>query len=93
MIELPDDLIERLYAGAFPVTVWRKHLGLTPNELASRAGMSPSELKRIEEAKRLRGKQGERLAAAMGISADCLRPMRGRWRGCDDALSEELPDE
>ncbi len=91
-MELPDELIERLYAGAFPVTVWRKHLGLTLNELASRAGMTPEELKGIEEAKRLRGKQGERLSAAMGIAPDCLLPIRGRFRGCDD-LPEDVPDD
>lgn len=86
-MELPDALIERLHTGAFPVTVWRNHLGLTQNELASRAGMTPSELRRIEEAKRLRGSQGERIAKGLGISPCHLRQVRGRYRGCDDALA------
>lgn len=87
MTDLPDEMIARILGGAFPVPIWRKHLGLTVNELASRAGMAPAELKRIEESKRFRGKQCERLAEAMGISPDHLRQVRDRYRGCDDALA------
>ena len=50
--------------------------------------MSPTELMRIEEAKRFRGKQCERIAAALGISPDHLCQIRGRFRGCDDALED-----
>lgn len=90
-MELPDHLIERLYAGAFPVAVWRNHLALTVNELASRAGVSPAALRRIEETKRLRGDECERLAAGLGISPCHLRQVRGRYRGCEDALAELGP--
>jgi len=90
-MDLPDALIERLYAGAFPVTVWRKHLGLSVNELASRAGMSPAELKRIEETKRMIGDQCERIAKGLGIAPCHLSQVRGRYRGCDDALAEDQP--
>ncbi|HEY0116269.1 MAG TPA: helix-turn-helix transcriptional regulator [Allosphingosinicella sp.] len=84
---LPDRLIEQLHAGAFPVTVWRKHRGLSERELASRAEMPPSELRRIEESRRLRDEQAKRLAAALGVTPACLAPLRGRFRGCEDALA------
>ncbi len=86
-MDLPDALIERLHAGAFPVTIWRKHLGLSVNELASRSGMAPAELQRIEDRKRLLGDQGERIAAGLGISPCHLCQVRGRYRGCDEALA------
>ena len=88
MSDLPDHLIEQLHGGASPVAVWRKHRGWTQGELASRAGMPPAELRRIEETRRLRDDQAERLATALGISFGCLDRVRGRFRGCDDALRD-----
>ena len=82
---LPDHLVEQIYGGSFPVTVWRKHRGWTQHELASRAGMSPSALRAIEQRKRLVEDEAEILAKALGISPCCLRA-RGRFRGCDEAL-------
>lgn len=93
MTDLPDHLIERLYAGAFPLVIWRKHRGLTQNELASLAGMPPGEVRRIENIKQFRGDQAERLAAALDIPPSCLSQVRGRWRGCEEALEGELPDD
>lgn len=83
---LPDRLIQQLHGGAFPVTVWRKHRGYTQRELASRAGMSPAELGRIEDSKRLRDDQADRLAEALGVTAACLSPVRGSFRSCEDGL-------
>ena len=45
---LTADEAERLWSGDNPVTVWREKRGLTPDALASAAGMSVSILHAIE---------------------------------------------
>jgi transcriptional regulator with XRE-family HTH domain len=87
MAELPDDLVSRIFAGASPVRLIREHRGLSQNELASAAGLSPSRLRQIEETKRIREEEAPRLATALGVSKCAFQSVRSRFRGCEDALA------
>jgi DNA-binding XRE family transcriptional regulator len=56
------------------VKAWRTHLGLTQREVAKRAGISQAALSQMEKsANELRTATLEKLARAMGISAEQLR--------------------
>jgi DNA-binding XRE family transcriptional regulator len=68
---LPIELMERLVAGEHPIRVWRTHRGLTREELATAAGVSPSYLTEIET-RRKRGSLTAiiKLAAALRVSPD-----------------------
>ena len=55
------------------VKAWRTHLGLTQREVAKRAGISQAALSQMEKsANELRTATLEKLARAMGISAEQL---------------------
>lgn len=49
---IPDEIVRREIAGESPVKLWREHLGLTQQELATRAGISKPYLSQIETGKR-----------------------------------------
>ena len=56
------------------VRAWRTHLGLTQREVAKRAGISQAALSQMEKStNELRTATLEKLARAMGISAEQLR--------------------
>ena len=56
------------------VKAWRTHLGLTQREVAKRAGISQAALSQMEKStNELRTATLEKLARAMGISAEQLR--------------------
>ena len=56
------------------VKAWRTHLGLTQREVAKRAGISQAALSQMEKStNELRTMTLEKLARAMGISAEQLR--------------------
>lgn len=70
---LPADLVERILAGENPVRVWRRHRGLSGQELAEKAGISQPYLSEIETGK----KEGsvsamKQIAEALGVSLDDL---------------------
>jgi DNA-binding Xre family transcriptional regulator len=51
---------------------WRKHLGLSQNDLAARVGISQPALSQMERTDNLRNSTMEKLARALGISPDQL---------------------
>ena len=48
---IPSPVVYALLDGENPVRVWREYRGLTPNEVAGRAGISFLNLSQIEEGK------------------------------------------
>ena len=66
---LPAALLDRLLAGASPVTIWREHRGLSQRALATAAGISTSYLNEIEA----RRKPGSARALASIAAALRLR--------------------
>ncbi|MCB0113952.1 MAG: helix-turn-helix transcriptional regulator [Caldilineaceae bacterium] len=70
---IPSEVVFALVHGENPVRVWRRHRGLTQDELAAEAGISKSYLSQIESGKR----QGTAtvlaaLAQALHVSVDDL---------------------
>lgn len=72
---LPADMVDRMLAGESPLKVWRKHRGMTLDQLARAAGTGHTILSRIENGK-LQGRPAvwRRLAEALGVSADDILP-------------------
>ena len=68
---LPVELVNRLFDGAHPITVWRERRGLSQEELAGAAGLMPDSVAAIE-AWRQPGSFTEiaKLAAALHLSLD-----------------------
>ena len=75
---LSADLVSRLIAGEHPVRIWRAHRGLTPRDLAERAGVSRSYLVEIETGRKPGSVAAfRRLAAALDLLVDDLLPVEG----------------
>ncbi|HEX6376292.1 MAG TPA: helix-turn-helix transcriptional regulator [Allosphingosinicella sp.] len=72
---LPAEMVDRILAGESPPKVWRKHRGLTLDQLARAAKMGHTILSRIENGK-LQGRTAawKRLAEALRVSADDILP-------------------
>lgn len=66
---IPHDVVSRTVDGATPVRAWREHLGFTQAEVAARLGISQSAYAQQEASERLRKATGEKIAAALGITA------------------------
>lgn len=49
---IPYEVVEALLNGVNPIRVWREHRGLSQQDLASAAGISPSYLSQLESGKR-----------------------------------------
>ena len=69
----PFEVAERILDGSHPVTVFREHRGFTARSLAEAAGVAPSYLSEIENAR----KPGSfdamaRIAAALKVPLDLL---------------------
>lgn len=72
---VPAHVLERLMRGEPPVLVWREHRGLSRDDLARRAGVSPAELAAIESGAAEGSLPGlTALAAALGLDLDDLVP-------------------
>lgn len=67
---VPHDVVEANVLRDVPmIRAWREHLGLTQDEVASRAGMTQSALARLERGdSRPRRTTLAKLAAAMGLT-------------------------
>jgi DNA-binding Xre family transcriptional regulator len=65
---VPADIVEALISGQNPIRVWRRHRGLTLEQLAGEAGLSPAYLSQLETGKR-RGTVPvlNRLAQTLGL--------------------------
>jgi ribosome-binding protein aMBF1 (putative translation factor) len=74
---LPSDLVDRLLAGEAPLKVWRKHRGMSLQELGTAANTHASMLSRIETGE-LQGRPAlwRRLAEALNVSADDILPAK-----------------
>jgi DNA-binding Xre family transcriptional regulator len=65
---VPAEIVEALIGGQNPIRVWRRHRGLTLEQLAGEAGLSPAYLSQLETGKR-RGTVPvlNRLAQTLGL--------------------------
>jgi DNA-binding XRE family transcriptional regulator len=72
---LPAEMVDRILAGESPLRVWRKHRGLSLEELGGVAGANHTLLSRIENGK-LQGRPAlwRRLAEGLNVSADDILP-------------------
>ena len=69
---IPHAVVSRMVDGATPARAWREHLGLTQADVAGRLGVSQSAYAQQEAGERLRKASRERIAAALGITAEQL---------------------
>jgi len=69
---IPRDVVSRSVEGASSPRAWREHLGLTQAEVAARLGISQSAYAQQEGGDRLRKASREKIAAALGITAEQL---------------------
>ncbi len=72
---LPVELVDRIMAGESALRIWRKHRGMTLDQLAGKAGIRKAFLSTIETGK-ARGAPGlwRALAEALSVSADEILP-------------------
>ena len=49
---IPAEIVYAILDGADPIRVWREHCGMSQEELAAQAGISPSYLAQLESGKR-----------------------------------------
>jgi DNA-binding XRE family transcriptional regulator len=71
----PAEVVKRLLAGENPIRVYREHRGMTQASLAAAAQTSDQYISQIERGDRQAGRKLlSRLAEALGVSADELRP-------------------
>lgn len=64
---IPGEVVFALLDGENPIKVWREHRGLTQQQLAERAGISPAYLSQLETGKRV-GSKGVLLAIAHALN-------------------------
>lgn len=69
---IPHDVISRTVDGATPARAWREHLGLTQADIAKRLGISQSAYAQQESSDRMRKASRQKIAAALGITAEQL---------------------
>ena len=72
--EIPAEVAWLRRDGFSAIRAWREHLGVSREELASRLGASPAAVAQLEAAKaRPRAATLKKVAAALGVSWECLR--------------------
>ncbi|MFM0645025.1 helix-turn-helix transcriptional regulator [Paraburkholderia bryophila] len=69
---IPHEVVSATVDGATPARAWREHLGLTQVEVAVRMGISQSAYAQQESSEKLRKSSREKIATALGITADQL---------------------
>ena len=69
---IPHEVVSATADGATPTRAWRKHLGLKQAEVAARMGISQPGYGYLERKERLSERSREKVAAALGISAEQL---------------------
>lgn len=75
----PAELLDRMLAGETPIRVWRRHRGMTQQELANKIGISKSHLSEVESGKSEFSLATLRKAAeAMGIDRASLFVLDGK---------------
>jgi hypothetical protein len=75
---LPAESFRRILAGESPVAVWREHRGLSPEELAEKADLSPTAVLKAETSLEAAPAATLRaIARALGIALDDLASPEG----------------
>jgi DNA-binding XRE family transcriptional regulator len=75
----PAEILDQMLAGETPLRVWRRHRGMTQQELASKIGISKSHLSEVESGKGEFSLATLRKAAeAMGIDPASLFVLDGK---------------
>ncbi|MCY1557764.1 helix-turn-helix protein [compost metagenome] len=69
---IPHDVVSRMVDGATAIKAWREHLGLTQVDVADRLGITQSAYAQQETSSRPRKVTREKVAKALGITADQL---------------------
>lgn len=69
---IPHEVVRKAVDGATPSKAWREHLGLKQFEVAARMGISQPAYSYLEAKKQLSESSREKIAAALGITADQL---------------------
>lgn len=70
---LPHEVVSLMVENSWTAPrAWREHLGLTQQEIADRLGISQSAYAQQESGKKLRKASREKIAAALGITANLL---------------------
>jgi predicted transcriptional regulator len=70
---VPAEVVYALLDGANPIRVWREHRGLSQQELAVAAGISPSYLSQLETGRRTGTAEVlSAIAGALGVALDDL---------------------
>ena len=64
---VPREVSMSIRSGEPPARAWRRHLGLSVEELAASASMRVDEYERLEVSSRLRDVEAWTLASALGI--------------------------
>ena len=73
---VPHCVVERLVAGEHPLAVWRTYRGMTPQDLAARAGLAIERLTAIEaQDGRASAREWRRLADALDLELDDIMPL------------------
>ncbi len=70
---VPSDVVNAVFdKGISPLKAWREYLEMTQSEVATRAGMTQSAYSQHEQADKLRKPTREKLASALGLTAEQL---------------------
>ncbi|RKE35279.1 helix-turn-helix protein [Paraburkholderia sp. BL23I1N1] len=69
---IPHEVVSRTVDGAPPARAWREHLGLTQADVAAKLGITQSAYAQQENGQRLRKSTREKIAGALGITAEQL---------------------
>jgi len=68
---LPAEMVDLLLAGESPLRVWRKHRGMTLEQLGAQAGISHVYVSQIETGQRAgTARVWQKLAGALGVDLD-----------------------
>jgi DNA-binding Xre family transcriptional regulator len=69
---IPHAVVSAMVDGVTPIRAWREYLGLTPEDLAKRMGISPAALALLEDTPEVSAMTREQIAAALGIAPEQL---------------------
>jgi len=73
---VPDTIVKAMLAGEAPLRLWRKHRGLTLEQLAEKSGVAKSSLSNVENGRRGLSMEAWRsLAEALSLLVDDILPI------------------
>lgn len=75
---VPDTMAKAMLAGEAPLRTWRKHRGLTLEQLAEKSGVAKSSLSNVENGRRGLSMEAWRsVADALSVLVDDILPIDG----------------